>query len=44
MGPAYLREAAEVIDAAAGRPPDRAKLMDAFRRHGLTVDPPPAAK
>ena len=25
MGPAYFREAAEVIDAAAGGPPDRAK-------------------
>jgi len=38
-GPAYFREAAEVIDAAAGGPPDRAKLMDVFRRHGMTVAP-----
>jgi quercetin dioxygenase-like cupin family protein len=42
MGPAYFREAAEVISAAAGGPPDRAKMMDVFRRHGMTVAPPPA--
>jgi mannose-6-phosphate isomerase-like protein (cupin superfamily) len=27
MGPAYFREAAEVIGAAAGGPPDRAKMF-----------------
>ena len=43
MGPAYFREAAEVIGAAAGGPPDRAKMMDVFRRHGMTVAPPPPA-
>jgi hypothetical protein len=43
MGPAYFREAAEVIAAAAG-PPDRAKMMDVFRRHGMTVAAPPPAK
>src|SRR5438093_10371593 len=42
MGPAYFREAAEVIGAAAGGPPDRAKMMDVFRRHGMTVAAPPA--
>jgi quercetin dioxygenase-like cupin family protein len=36
MGPAYFREAAEVI-ASAGGPPDRQKMMDVFRRHGMTV-------
>ena len=36
MGPAYFREAAEVINASAG-PPDRAKMMEVFRRHGMTV-------
>ncbi len=41
MGPAYFREAAEVIGAAAG-PPDRAKMIEVFRRHGMTVAPPPA--
>ena len=44
MGPAYFREAAEVIGAAAGGPPDRAKMMDVFRRHGMTVAAPPPVK
>jgi len=44
MGPAYFREAAEVIGAAAGGPPDRAKMMGVFRRHGMTVAAPPPAK
>ncbi len=44
MGPAYFREAAEVVDAAGGGPPDRAKMMDVFRRHGMTVAAPPPAK
>ena len=44
MGPAYFREAAEVIGAAAGGPPDRAKMTDVFRRHGMTVAAPPPAK
>jgi quercetin dioxygenase-like cupin family protein len=43
MGPAYFREAAEVIGAAAGGPPDRAKMRDVFRRHGMTVAGPPAS-
>ena len=42
MGPAYFREAAEVIDGAAGGPPDRAKMMEVFRRHGMTLAAPPA--
>ena len=41
MGPAYFREAAEVINAAAGALPDRAKMMDVFRRHGMTLAAPP---
>jgi quercetin dioxygenase-like cupin family protein len=44
MGPAYFREAAEVIRAAGGGPPDRAKMMDVFQRHGMTLAPPPPAK
>ena len=44
MGPAYFREAAEVIGAAAGGPPDRAKMTEVFRRHGMTVAAPPPAK
>jgi quercetin dioxygenase-like cupin family protein len=41
MSPAYFREAAEVIEAAAGGPPDRAKMAEVFRRHGMTVAEPP---
>jgi quercetin dioxygenase-like cupin family protein len=44
MGPAYFREAAEVIGAAAGGPPDRTKMIDVFRRHGMTVAAPPPTK
>ena len=44
MGPAYFREAAEVMGAAAGGPPDRAKMIEVFRRHGMTVAAPPPAK
>jgi mannose-6-phosphate isomerase-like protein (cupin superfamily) len=44
MGPAYFREAAEVIGAAGGGPPDRGKMMDVFKRHGMTVAAPPSAK
>ena len=43
MGPAYFREAAEVIHAAAGGPPDRAKMTEVLRRHGMTVAAPPPA-
>ena len=43
MGPAYFREAAEIINAAAGGPPDRAKMTEVFRRHGMTVAAPPPA-
>src|SRR5580704_43547 len=41
MGPAFFREAAEVIGAAADGPPDRAKMMEVFRHHGMTVAAPP---
>ncbi len=44
MGPAYCREAAEAIGAAAGGPPDRAKMAELFRRHGMTIVAPPPAK
>ena len=42
IGPQYFREAAEVINAAAGRPPDRVKMAEIMRRHGLTPAPPQA--
>lgn len=43
MGPAYFREASAVISAAAGGPPDTAKMIEIFRRHGMTIaaSPPP---
>ncbi len=44
MGPAYFRESAEVIDAAAGGSPDRAKIMEVFRRHGMTMAAPPPVR
>ena len=44
MGPAYFREAAEVISAGKDGLPDRAKMMDVFRRHGMTLATPPHAK
>jgi quercetin dioxygenase-like cupin family protein len=44
MGPAYFREAAEVISAAAGGPPDRVKMTEVFRRHGMTVAEAPPAR
>jgi quercetin dioxygenase-like cupin family protein len=39
LGPAYFREAAEVIKAAAGGPPDRLRMVEIMRRHGLTPAP-----
>jgi quercetin dioxygenase-like cupin family protein len=39
IGPEYFREAFEVLTAAAGGPPDRAKMAEVMRRHGLTPAP-----
>src|SRR5215475_11350550 len=39
IGPEYFREAAEVIRAAASGPPDRARMAEVMRRHGLTPAP-----
>jgi quercetin dioxygenase-like cupin family protein len=39
IGPQYFREAAEVINASAGGPPDRARLAEIMIRHGLTPAP-----
>ncbi|MDE3188790.1 MAG: cupin domain-containing protein [Acidobacteriota bacterium] len=41
IGPQYFRESAEVINASAGGPPDRVKMGEIMRRHGLTPAPPP---
>jgi len=39
IGPQFFRESAAVINAAAGGPPDRVKVADIMRRHGLTPAP-----
>jgi quercetin dioxygenase-like cupin family protein len=39
IGPHYFRESAEVVNAAAGGPPDRIKMVEIMRRHGLTPAP-----
>jgi quercetin dioxygenase-like cupin family protein len=44
LGPQFFREAAEVINAAAGGPPDRAKMNEIMLRHGLTPAPPPRSQ
>jgi quercetin dioxygenase-like cupin family protein len=36
IGPQYFREAAEVLNAAAGGRPDPRKMGEVMRRHGLT--------
>lgn len=40
LGPQYFRECAEAVNAAAGGPPDRARMVEIMRRHGLTPAPP----
>lgn len=42
IGPQFFRESSEVIKAAAGGPPDRAKLAEIMRRYGLMPAPPAA--
>ena len=39
IGPEYFRDAAAVITATAGGTPDRVKMADIMRRHGLTPAP-----
>ena len=39
IGPQYFREVAEVMKAATGGPPDRVKMAEIMRRHGLTPAP-----
>ena len=42
IGPQFFRESAVVINAAAGGPPDRAKMSEIMLRHGLRPAPPPS--
>lgn len=41
MGPAYFHEVVELMKAAAGGPPDAAKMVDVFKRNGMTIAAPP---
>ena len=36
IGPEYFRETFALLNAAAGGPPDKAKMLEIMRRHGLT--------
>jgi len=40
IGPQYFLEVLDVMKAAAGGPPDRARMAEIMRRHGLTPAPP----
>src|SRR5919198_2883309 len=42
FGPAYFRDIAQVLAAAAGGPPDLAAIGEVMRRHGLTPAQPVA--
>ena len=37
----FFREAAEVINGTPGGPPDRTRMAEIMRRHGITPAPPP---
>ncbi|HEX5413141.1 MAG TPA: cupin domain-containing protein [Terriglobia bacterium] len=41
IGPEFFREVAEMVNAAAGGPPDKAKMIEIMLRYGLTPAPPP---
>jgi quercetin dioxygenase-like cupin family protein len=43
IGPEFFREMDAVIDAAAGGPPDWAKMAEVMRRYGLTPVSPSSA-
>jgi quercetin dioxygenase-like cupin family protein len=39
LGPDFFRQVADILDAAAGGPPDVAAIAEVMRRHGLTPAP-----
>jgi quercetin dioxygenase-like cupin family protein len=41
LGPEYFRETFALVNAAAGGPPDRARMAEIMRRYGLTPVAPP---
>lgn len=40
IGPQYFRDVADLMKSAGGGPPDKAKIIEVMRRHGLTPAPP----
>ena len=44
MGPAYFREASAVVEAASGGQPDAARMVEIFRKHGMTIAAPPPTR
>ena len=40
LGPQYFREVAQEFNAAAGNAPDKARMVQIMRRHGLVPAPP----
>jgi quercetin dioxygenase-like cupin family protein len=43
LGPDFFREMGAVVAAATGAPPDRQRIGEVRRRHGLTPAPPPGS-
>jgi quercetin dioxygenase-like cupin family protein len=41
MGPAYFREVVEVMNSTPGAPPDPARMVELFKRNGMTIAAPP---
>jgi len=39
IGPQFFRESADLINGAAGGPPDRVEMIEVMRRHGLKPAP-----
>lgn len=44
MGPAYFRDARAVLEAASGGQPDMARIVELFRKHGMTIAGPPPGR
>jgi quercetin dioxygenase-like cupin family protein len=43
IGPQYFRDVVDLLKAAAGGPPDRARMAEVMLKHGLTPAPPSPA-
>ena len=42
IGPQYFRDVLDVLNASTDGEPDRVRMAEVMRRHGLTPAPPPA--